>query len=223
MVPPPFTTDQTVRSGRCCHSDPGRSPRTAAWRSASIDAGFGVTVIAVSVGPTAADVTVTVAKPETVPLVALIVLVNVPVTVPAVKRPVFASMLPPPFTTDQIGVIANDVAARILSNRDELLRGVGLHGHWVRRHRDGRERASVGPFVTVTVARATNAPTARANRIDVYAGRAARGEETRRGVDRAATRDHRPCRRDRNDVAARVLPTAVNCCVAPCSQRPDSA
>src|SRR5476649_2142747 len=66
---------------------------------------FGVTVPRLTIGA-GFDVTVTVAEPETAPLVAWTVLVNVPVVGPAVKRPVLGSMLPPPFTTVQSGVIA---------------------------------------------------------------------------------------------------------------------
>src|ERR1019366_4847994 len=64
--------------------------------------GFGLTVIDAS-APTA---TFTVAKPEMPPLVACTVLVYVPDTVPAVKRPVPLLMLPAvAFTTDQTGTI----------------------------------------------------------------------------------------------------------------------
>ena len=51
-------------------------------------------------------VTIAVAVPKIVPLVARTVLVNVPVTAPAVKRPEPALMAPPPAVTDQTGVIA---------------------------------------------------------------------------------------------------------------------
>jgi hypothetical protein len=64
--------------------------------------GFGVTTIEAS-GPA---VTMAVAVPKIVPLVARTVLVNVPVTAPAVKRPDAALMVPPPAVTDQTGVIA---------------------------------------------------------------------------------------------------------------------
>jgi hypothetical protein len=62
--------------------------------------GFGVTVIVAS-GPA---VTMTVAK-EVMPLhVTATVFVNVPAVVPAVNNPV-AEMVPPPATTDQVGVV----------------------------------------------------------------------------------------------------------------------
>src|SRR4051812_35636482 len=47
--------------------------------------------------------TMTVAVPDTAPLVALTVFVNVPANGPAVKRPVLALIDPPPATTDQTG------------------------------------------------------------------------------------------------------------------------
>ena len=47
----------------------------------------------------------TVAVPKIAPLVALTVLVNVPDVVPAVNKPALA-IVPPPLTTDQVGVIA---------------------------------------------------------------------------------------------------------------------
>jgi hypothetical protein len=51
-------------------------------------------------------VTVTVAVPETVPLEACTVFGNVPVAVPAVNKPVVLLMVPPPATTDHVGVMA---------------------------------------------------------------------------------------------------------------------
>jgi hypothetical protein len=53
-----------------------------------------------------AAMTVTVAVPKIVPLVALTLLGNVPVVFPAVKRPVVATMVPGGLTVDQVGVIA---------------------------------------------------------------------------------------------------------------------
>ena len=56
-------------------------------------------------------VTIAVAVPKMVPLVALTVLVNVPVTAPAVKRPVEALMVPPPAVTAYtpgVGVFTSD-------------------------------------------------------------------------------------------------------------------
>src|ERR1035437_3858758 len=66
--------------------------------------GFGVTVIVAS-RPDAMFV-FTVANPEIVPRVALIVFVNTPTVLPDVKLPT-VSMTPPPFTTDQTGFRAN--------------------------------------------------------------------------------------------------------------------
>src|ERR1700693_3873896 len=53
-----------------------------------------------------AAMTVTVAVPKIVPLVALTVLGNVPVVLPAVKRPEAATMVPGGLTVVQTGVIA---------------------------------------------------------------------------------------------------------------------
>ena len=47
--------------------------------------------------------TVTEAKPEMLPLVALIVWENAPADAPATNRPELLLILPPPFTTDQVG------------------------------------------------------------------------------------------------------------------------
>jgi hypothetical protein len=55
-----------------------------------------------------------VAVPKMVPLVARTVLANVPATVPAVKSPLLALMVPPPFVTDQTGVI---VTTLLLASR----------------------------------------------------------------------------------------------------------
>src|SRR5207244_2796607 len=49
----------------------------------------------------------TVEVPNTVPLVALTVLVNVPAVVPPVNNPVMLLIVPPPFATDQTGEIGN--------------------------------------------------------------------------------------------------------------------
>src|SRR6185503_4224441 len=57
-----------------------------------------------STGVVVPGVTITVATPDSVPLVACTVPLNVPAVAPAVKFPL-ELMLPPPFTTDQTGVI----------------------------------------------------------------------------------------------------------------------
>src|SRR2546423_2970209 len=54
----------------------------------------------------AGDVTVTVAVPKILPLVARTVLLKVPVAPPAVNSPVAALMVPPPAVTDHTGVMA---------------------------------------------------------------------------------------------------------------------
>ena len=64
-------------------------------------AGFGVTVMLAN----EPALTTTVAVPDTAPLVARTVLVNMPAATPAVNRPV-PLMEPPPATTDQLGARA---------------------------------------------------------------------------------------------------------------------
>src|ERR1035437_5827646 len=102
IVPPLATTDQV---GVIATTLPLASLPMAVnccVRLTFSETGFGVTVIVAS-APTA---TFTVAKPEMPPLVACTVLVYVPDTVPAVKRPVPLLMLPAvAFTTDQTGTI----------------------------------------------------------------------------------------------------------------------
>src|SRR6185436_2107928 len=71
-------------------------------------AGFGVTVIDAS-----AAVTVTVAFPETEPLVAVALVTKVPEVPPAVKRPL-ALVAPPPCATDQTGVRGTTLPATSL-------------------------------------------------------------------------------------------------------------
>ena len=103
MLPPPFTTDQ-VGAGEM-----GTTTPLASWPDAvncwvaltAMLAGLGVMVMLTN--PPAAATTVTEAKPETLPLVALIVWENAPADAPAVNRPELLLMLPPPFTTDQVG------------------------------------------------------------------------------------------------------------------------
>jgi hypothetical protein len=67
---------------------------------------FGAAAPRFTIGAGAVEFTVTVAVPEIVPLVALTVLLKVPAVPPEVKRPVFGSIDPPPFTTDHTGEIA---------------------------------------------------------------------------------------------------------------------
>src|SRR5450756_1035753 len=103
MLPPPFTTDQTRGGGIGTTLPPASLPTAAnccVVLMASVS-GFGVTVIVKS-GPA---ITVTVAVPKIAPWVALTVLANVPIVLPAVKKPV-ALMLPGGLTVDQTGVIA---------------------------------------------------------------------------------------------------------------------
>ena len=104
ILPPPFTTDQ-VGAGEM-----GTTTPLASWPDAvncwvaltTMLAGLGVIVMLAN-GPGAAITTATEAKPETLPLVARIVLENDPADAPAVNRPELLLILPPPFTTDQMG------------------------------------------------------------------------------------------------------------------------
>ena len=103
MLPPPFTTDQ-VGAGEMAITTPFASWPDAVncWVALATKlTGLGVMVMLAN-APAAAT-TVTEAKPETPPLVALIVLGNDPAEAPAVNRPELLLMLPPPFTTDQVG------------------------------------------------------------------------------------------------------------------------
>ena len=200
MLPPPFTTDQTGEIGKMLPSPSRPTAVNCCVPLVWTEAGFGVTVMVASDrGKRGHGSRFAVAKPETVPLVALTVLVNVPATAPAVKRPVLASMVPPPHDRPH-GRDQEDVATGILADRDKLLRAIGLYGDRIRRHRDGRQR-SAGHDDRCEAGQSANAC---ANRIGVRTGRSARGEETRREVDRAATRDDRPGGRDRHDIAAGV-------------------
>src|SRR5450759_6027637 len=74
--------------------EPARIPTTDNDPIFTIGAGGGV------------DTTITVAVSASAPLADLTVLLNVPVTPPAVTRHVPALMVPPPFTTDQTGEAA---------------------------------------------------------------------------------------------------------------------
>jgi hypothetical protein len=100
MEPPPAVTDQT---GVIATTLLFASLPTAVYCSEvliGIVPGFGVTVIVAS----APGETMTVAK-TVIPLqVTATVLVKVPAVVPAVNRPVCV-MVPPPATTDQVGVV----------------------------------------------------------------------------------------------------------------------
>src|ERR1039457_2191592 len=109
MTPPPFTTDHT---GDITKTFPTASFPTATNCCVELtfmETGFGVTVMDAST----ALVTLTVAKPDTPPLLARTVLVYVPDTAPAVNRPV-ALMAPPPATTAHVGAIATGFPARSL-------------------------------------------------------------------------------------------------------------
>src|SRR5450759_533795 len=103
MLPPLFTTDQTRGGGIGTTLPPASLPTAVNCCVAPMASvsGFGVTVIVKS-GPA---ITVTVAVPKMAPWVALTVLANVPIVLPAVKKPV-ALMLPGGLTVDQTGVIA---------------------------------------------------------------------------------------------------------------------
>ena len=107
-------------------------------------AGFGVTVIVAS----APLVTFTVAVPKIVPLVARTVLGNDPAVEPAVKTPLPETMVPPPFVTDQTGVIATTLpcaslptAVKVCCALIAIVAGLGV-----------TVIVASGPAVTVTVA-----------------------------------------------------------------------
>lgn len=101
IEPPPATTDQV---GEIATTLPAASVPTAVnccVAPAASDAGLGVTVMLAS-GPA---VTMTVAVLVRPPVVALTVPVNVSGVVPAVNMPELV-IVPPPATTDQVGVTA---------------------------------------------------------------------------------------------------------------------
>ena len=100
MLPGGLTVDQT---GVIATTLPKASRPTAVncCVAPMRSVGFGVTVIVAS-GPA---VTMTVAEPEMLPLVARAVLVNVPVVAPAVNRPELP-IVPPPAATLHVGVFA---------------------------------------------------------------------------------------------------------------------
>ena len=107
IEPPPATTDQLGTIGITL---PLASLPTAVncWVVLmTSETGFGVTVIVAS-GPAT---TMTVAVPDIPSLVALTVLLYVPGTVPAVKRP-DAPIVPPPAAMDHAGVTATAAPAK---------------------------------------------------------------------------------------------------------------
>jgi hypothetical protein len=141
--PPPATMDQV--GVNCTTLPPASRPTAVNSRVAPTlkEAGFGVTVIVAS-GPA---VTLTVAVPEMLPLVALAVLTNVPGVPPAVKRPE-APIVPPPAAMDQTGVIATGLPATSLPTAVSCCvapttsrEGLGV-----------TEMLANGPAITVTVA-----------------------------------------------------------------------
>src|ERR1035437_5132772 len=101
MTPPPFTTDQTGFRANTFPLESRPMARNCCSALVGMNTGFGVTVMAAS-GPL---VTVIVAKPAIEPLEARTLLMNVPVTVPAVYNP--ACVMLAPFavvTTAHVGV-----------------------------------------------------------------------------------------------------------------------
>ena len=106
MVPPLATTDQTgvIATTLLLTSLPTAVNCWVALMANEV--GLGVTAIVVR----APAVTVTVAVPEMVPLVARTVLAKVPLAAPAVNSPAVL-MDPPLATTDQTGVIAMTLPA----------------------------------------------------------------------------------------------------------------
>jgi hypothetical protein len=110
MLPPPLTTDQMAPGGIETTTPLASFPDAANCCVAFVTmlAGLGVRVmLASTVG---AATTVTEVSEDTPPLVTLIVCENTPVAAPAVKRPVLLLIVPPPFTTDQVGAGAMPTA-----------------------------------------------------------------------------------------------------------------
>ena len=100
IVPPPACTDQTGVIVTMLLPASRATATNCCVPSTAVVSGFGVTVMVA----TAPAMTVTVALPKMVPLVARTVFGKTPVVLPAVKRPVVALMVPPAATTDQVGV-----------------------------------------------------------------------------------------------------------------------
>ena len=146
IVPPPFTTDQTTVIATTLPLASRPTAVNCCVAPGATDTGLGVTVMVASAA--AGGVTVTVAVPEIAPTAALTVLVNVPPTVPAVKRPVPLSMLPPPTTTDQTGVIATTLPLASLPTAVNccVAPALSVTGFGV------TTIVASGPAVTVTVA-----------------------------------------------------------------------
>ena len=148
-APPPATTDQV---GAMATTLPLASFPTAVNNCVpptESDAGLGVTVMVAS-GPV---VTVTVAVPDTAPLVAWTVLMKVPGTAPAVNSPPLV-IAPPPATTDQVGARATmfplasfPTAVNCCVPLIGRLAGFGV-----------TVMLANGPVVTVTVAEPDSAP-----------------------------------------------------------------
>src|ERR1700681_2400042 len=146
MAPPPATTAQL---GVIATTLPPASLPTATNCWVPLIArvsGLGVTVMLAS-GPGATAITVTVAWPAMLPLRPSTVLVNVPGTVPAVRRPPLV-MAPPPATMDQTGAPATMLPPASLPTATNCcvplmgsVSGLGLTVMVAR-----------GPTITVTVA-----------------------------------------------------------------------
>lgn len=150
--------------------------------------------------------TVTVAVPKIVPLVARTLLGNVPVVLPAVKTPVVATMVPGGLTVDQAGVIATTLPFASLPTAVNCcvapMSSVGFGVTVI---------VASGPAVTVTVAVAVT-PLHVTDTVDVP------------GVEPAVNNPVLvivpPPTTDQVGVVAIVVPlpsfvTAVNCCVPP--------
>src|SRR6476469_7163512 len=190
MVPPPFTTDHTTEVGMTLPFASRPVTANCCVLKENRLAGFGVTVSVASTG-----VTLTVASPAIVPLAARTVLVNVPAIVPAVKRPDAASMLPPPFTTDQAGVMATTLPPASLPTAVNCCAALvatdaGFGVTLIE---------ASGPAVTVTVAVPAMVPTLKSPDVGLIAPPPATIDQE--GV--IAT-----------TLPAASLPTAVNCWVA---------
>ena len=104
IVPPPLITVQ-VTAGEIATTTPFASLPVAVNVCEPLTGILpAFAVMAMVVNAPLVPTTVTEASVETVPLVTLIVCEYVPAAAPAVNTPVLLLIVPPPFTTDQVGV-----------------------------------------------------------------------------------------------------------------------
>ena len=158
-----------------------------------------------------ATITVTVAEPKVAPTVARTVLVKVPPAAPAVKRPVAALMVPPPFTTDQTGVMLTvlllaslPTAVNCCVNPGASVTGSGLTTMLVN-----------GPLATITVAVPLTLPLVALTVLENVPASvpAVNTPVLASMVPPPLTTDHTAVMGTALPFAS--VPIAVNCCVAP--------